>query len=316
MRLIGIDAAIEGMTLMHALKDNRGRTIITAGGKITNKQIQRLKELKINVIYITDEDFKDIEFENIITDSLRNIAKNILNELINSIKNKKNIYFDEYKIRGLVKELVLCIIESRGSLINFSNNRNEENYLVEHLINTTIISILIGKQLNYNFGFLLDLAIGAILHDIGKVIDEIEHCQEGYKIIKSFTGLGAKPAIIALQHHTDDNIYDFTKVIKLASDYDNMLYKDGYIIDKTYQCYENIIAKSGAEYSRDIINAFNKCIEVFPNGITVLLNDGQKAIVVRQNKNFPTRPVIRTLNHKQYDLVDHLNLCIDKILQG
>ncbi|MCD8500779.1 MAG: HD domain-containing protein [Bacillaceae bacterium] len=46
--------------------------------------------------------------------------------------------------------------------------------LYAHSVNVTLLSLQIGKHLNYNQLQLLELGLGTILHDIGKLLTEDE----------------------------------------------------------------------------------------------------------------------------------------------
>ncbi|NOH15481.1 HD-GYP domain-containing protein [Clostridium cochlearium] len=95
---------------------------------------------------------------------------------------------------------------------------NYVDWLYAHSINTALISCIIGTKLNYTGDKLKDLALGAILHDIGLVLLPTEilnktieltdvemtimknHCELGYKMMQNIE-LSEKSKNIILQHH-------------------------------------------------------------------------------------------------------------------
>ena len=52
--------------------------------------------------------------------------------------------------------------------LGFTTLKNFENYLYNHMLNTAILSIAIGKRINLPKNQLSSLGIAAIFHDIGK----------------------------------------------------------------------------------------------------------------------------------------------------
>ena len=68
-----------------------------------------------------------------------------------------------------------------------------------------------------------------------------------------------------------------------------------------------------------MVEVFNRSIAAYPNGSTVLTSEGEVGVVVRQNKEMPTRPILRMISNKQgekyqgvveKDLVKELSLFI------
>ena len=81
-----------------------------------------------------------------------------------------------------------------------------------------------------------------------------------------------------------------------------------------------MISKSGTKFDTELVREFMKNIAIFPNGTTVKLNTGQKAIIKEQNKEAPARPIIRIITdengneldtYKNVDLMNKLNIIIE-----
>lgn len=123
-------------------------------------------------------------------------------------------------------------------------------YYLAHAINVSILSTALGINLGVDHKVLKDLALGALLHDIGmtripkKITDKPAaltpdeyntiklHPRLGYKILKEDYFIDEKIAIVALQHHEryngsgypqgieGDNIDYFAQIVSLADVYD------------------------------------------------------------------------------------------------
>ena len=55
----------------------------------------------------------------------------------------------------------------------------------------------------------------------------------------------------------------------------------------------------GHQFDYNIVRNFIEHITIYPPGTCVLLNNGEKAIVVDVNKKYPNRPIIRILMDKE-----------------
>ncbi len=49
------------------------------------------------------------------------------------------------------------------------------------------------------------------------------------------------------------------------------------------------------DFDEEVVKSFKKTFSVFPLGICLKLSNGVEGYVIKQNKNFPYRPIIRVL---------------------
>ena len=79
-----------------------------------------------------------------------------------------------------------------------------------------------------------------------------------------------------------------------------------------------LYAGSGKLYDPEIVNAFRKTVALYPVGLTVSLSDGRKGIVIKQNRELSTHPVVRIIEEHNreiitpydIDLMEELNVTI------
>jgi HD-GYP domain-containing protein (c-di-GMP phosphodiesterase class II) len=64
---------------------------------------------------------------------------------------------------------------------------------------------------------------------------------------------------------------------------------------KPNECYELILAGSGTAFDSDVVKKFKETFAVYPLGCCLRLSNGVEGYVIKQNKNFPDRPIIRVL---------------------
>ena len=76
-------------------------------------------------------------------------------------------------------------------------------------------------------------------------------------------------------------------------------------------------------FDSKIVDTLLKFTAVYPSGSKVITNEGEKGIVIKQNKNFPERPIIQIIEtrdgtrpqeDKIIDLIKVNNIMIDSVL--
>lgn len=219
MKKVLIDNLKGGEILAQEVWDDNGAQWLSEGAAYKTSYLSKLISLDINYIYIKEdkptEDFvitKDFDPQ-----PLRKQSKEVIEKQV--LRFKKNGSINVYKFEKLVFDITNEIMQSNNIIENIYNMRCYDNYTYEHSLNVTVIAIMISKQmqlLNHN---IYEIAMGCILHDLGKVqisqeilnkpatltkeeFDEIKnHSINGYNIVKDNKHLGKEIKDIILTHH-------------------------------------------------------------------------------------------------------------------
>jgi HD-GYP domain-containing protein (c-di-GMP phosphodiesterase class II) len=119
------------------------------------------------------------------------------------------------------------------------------------------------------------------------------------------------------------NLKISTEIVSICDEYDTMLCGICCNQMKAYQIIENLKAKNGITFNKNILDVFLEFIALYPNGTKVITNEGEIGIVVKQNSTFKERPIISIIkdkygkNNKIYeekDLLKHLNIFIETVI--
>jgi HD-GYP domain-containing protein (c-di-GMP phosphodiesterase class II) len=356
MRLVSTKYLKPGMILDKAVFNEKGNILINQGVPLTSGMIQRIQELGISYLYIADHRTKDIKSKNTVSDQTRNKA-------IKSIKNT----FKEIKIgqpidhsyvlekstkefKGVIKSVLSELKGSKELLSLLAEVMIYDHYIFSHSFNVTLYSLTIGMELRLEEKQLEALGLGAILHDVGKMmistdillkpgkltetefIEMKKHSFYGYDLIKSIPTISLTAAHCALLHHErldgsgyprgikSPDIHLFGKILAVADVFDavtsNRSYRPAML---PHEGLEVLYAGAGRLFDLDIINAFRKAIVLYPEGLTVTLHDGRTGVVARQNAGYCDRPVIRILEEGdvpvdsyEVDLTKELDMMIVK----
>lgn len=230
---------------------------------------------------------------------------------------------------ALLTEKVKDIIEMQK---NYKNNFISllmqkifnENYVITHSVNTTIISLAIAEMIKLPPHRLIELGIAAILHEIGmlklppklylshsslapqdrKTISA--HTVLGYKILKNLS-VNDELAVCAIEHHErmdgsgyprglkGNNITVYSRIIAVACSFEGAVTKRPY--KKSLDGHKAIIDLLGKknQYDENILKALVMSISVFPPGTYVQLTNNTRGMVCRTNPVNPKFPVVRVL---------------------
>jgi HD-GYP domain-containing protein (c-di-GMP phosphodiesterase class II) len=333
MRLIGIKSINPGDTLALAVNSTSGKNILSSGVTLTEKYIQKLSELNIAQVYINDGRFDDVEVIQPLDIKIRLKAITTVKEAYEKVHKLKEV--DEYSIKEIVVDIVEYARNCKDKGVNLISTNAIDDYIIEHSINVAIITAFLGNRMSYNYSQLCDLVTGAIIHDLGReniTEEKPEHTQKGFDAMRKCRGMSLHSSIVCYEHHENFNgsgyprkikntaISEFTRLIRVCDIYDNVLH--GYDFSNKpsmpSQAYEYLLAITGVILDPEIVQMFRDTIVFYPNGCTVLLSNGLKGVVIKQNQSSPHRPVVRVYNQTsvigEIDLYKSLTLSIKDII--
>lgn len=236
-------------------------------------------------------------------------AIDVANTLFNKVKLGRLLNSD--LVTAFVGKMVDELLSQDRLLISLHRMGTVEKYLIEHSINTTIVSTVIGIRCGFPREKLLALAKGAFLHDIGKTKvpeeilhkpgqltnDEFEtvkrHPQFGYNIIREMTDCTVQTAVVSLQHHekycgdgypaqlSHSQIYNFSRIVAIADVYDALTtdrcYRPGLAPDKALGL---MTKERGMHFDPYLFDIFASKVVLYPVGTFVELSDGSVGNVV------------------------------------
>lgn len=322
MRYIEIDRGASGMVLAKSIYDENGRVLLGYQSVLTNEFIEKLKERGFPGIYIEDELSKDIDVQEPITQELRNRGVEALRN--NNIDATLDV----------AKQIVDQLLESAVVSIDMVDLRTFDDYTYRHSVNVSVLSTIIGMNLQLSREYIEELAIAAILHDIGKIMvdpiilnkpgkltaeefTEVQmHPEYAYEILKKRFDISARTRAGILSHHENEDgtgyphklkgsqIYQYAKIVHVADVFDALTsrrpYKEAYARS---EAVEYLMASGGSLFDTNIVKNFLKSVSVYPVGMTVTLSTGHTGVVVK-NTTSTLRPVVRLMDGREIDLSD------------
>ncbi|MGE7999935.1 HD-GYP domain-containing protein [Lysinibacillus sp. NPDC093190] len=330
MRLISIDVLKEGMVLARTIWNEAGHPLLKKDVVINERIIQRLQQLNTHYLYIDDEISKGIEVQETVPAVIRNKAISTIKDSFQSINglnpvNASYVLDQQSKaIVSIVDELLSAVSGNDEILTILTDAYLFDEYLYQHSFQVTLYSIAIAKELGYSAEDLRLIGIGALLHDIGKLMvpkeiltkpgrltcEEFEtmkqHTRYGFDLLRNLHSISLIVAHCAFQHHeridgsgyprglVDFEIHPFAKIIGVADVFDavttSRVYREKMLPSQGLAIVE---AGSGTIYDARIVKALKRSVVHYPNGVILKLSDGRRGIVSRQNTLNPALPWIR-----------------------
>ncbi len=195
-----------------------------------------------------------------------------------------------------------------------------------HAVNVAVISLLMGRTFGLSEVEMLDLGVGALLHDIGKIElpERVRHREEhftsaetqfyqehvahGVTVAKRM-GLKSGATLVIAQHHehadgsgfplklNSDRMTTAARIVSLVNRYDNLC--NPHVPSRAITPHEALsllFAQGKSRYDTAILGAFIRMMGVYPPGSTVQLTDDRFALVVSVNSTRPLKP--RVLVHE------------------
>ncbi|QGH34214.1 HD domain-containing protein [Gracilibacillus salitolerans] len=335
MRLIPTKFIRAGIELAKPIYDAHGRVLLQKNIQLTESMVDRLKTSGITYVFTRDEDTDDIIVHPPIPDQQRIEAVHKIKETFRTLESEditKNNYLLEkaaLKLDQLVKGIARELSNNDDVIHYLSDLLIIDDYVFSHSLNVSMYTLALAQELNLKNKDMEQLGLGAVLHDIGKIIlpDEVlnkpgkltnkefklvqAHTEYGFDLLRKAHNIPLLVAHCAYQHHErldgsgyprgikDKEIHPFARIIGVADVFDavtsNRTYRDAML---PHEGLEILYGGSGTQFDIQLVDSFKKTVAVYPNGLTIYLSDGREGVVARQNSQMFERPVVRVL--KEY----------------
>lgn len=346
MRRVSLATLTGGEILAKAIFDGEGRILLREGIIIKPAFINKLTALGINSLYIEDELSQGIEISDVVSEETRQQSKKAIAETA-----QKFIRRGDVSLQGVItaaEKVIEDILSQKEIMINLVDIRAKEDMLFSHSVNVSILAVMTGCNMGYSMAKLKELAVGSLMHDIGMLgimtenppgsgyftVDTAryqEHAKIGYDMLSKQSSISSFVKIIALTHHErydgtgyplglkGDEIHEMVRIVSICNAFDSIIHNDRQAFNvPPYQAIEFLQA-SPHIFDAQIVSHFTTNVSLYPSGARVRLNTGEKGIVVRQNKGFPSRPVIRLLSadkeNTEIDLSQKVTLFIEEVYE-
>lgn len=343
MKYVHLDSVESGQYLGRTIYASNGAILLSENVQLTVFMINTLNRIGVTMIYIKDPNLEDVEIPEILSDETKRLVMTQMGQTFAAIQSGKE--FNSRSVSMSINTLLDEIMKNREVLVQLNDIRSQDNQMYIHAMNVCMMSVLIGMNMEMNATQLKDLAMGALLHDIGKVElltdDESEeprrhHTWRGFELLKNKREFNLLIAHVAFQHHEalngegvprgimGEDIHLYAKITAVANMYDNLLFDMSAGRRKLpHEACEYMLALAETKLDRDVLIQFLKIVSIYPTGTSVKLTNRETGVVVGQHRGLPTRPIIRivkqdatdkVLEIKEVDLAKETTVFIEQVL--
>lgn len=339
MYKLSIENLIPGMKVGQNIYSSDGLLLLAAGALLSEKTIQQLKFLHITGIYIiSDLPSFTITYPNEI------ISAKTRNDSIKHVRASFNKYtltnsLDVACIQTIVERIIENMMSNRTILAQTSEIRRHDDYTFAHSVNVCVLSTMLALLSNYGQKKRRELAVGALLHDIGKMqiplsilnkdgnltAEEMEimkeHTTIGFNLLRKSQNFSILSKHVAFQHHekydgtgyprqlAGENIHEYARIVAIADVYDALTsdrpYKKACTPDIAYKI---MTQGSPGHFDPDLLSLFFQHVAIYPVGSIVKLKQGSIGIVIEVNQNSIRRPIVRLIANKNLEKIPYTSI--------
>lgn len=350
MLWLGIDEARPGMTLAASIAQPAGDgDLVRAGVTLDAALLGRLGELGIRWLCVAYEPLAPLGRHLALADGeaaaeLRRVARGLYARATPGADGDLPLG----RVYGCVRDLLSVTVSFAGRGIYYDLHPRDADDLPAHVSEVAFLSILLGARLEryiikqrhrlppHHARELINLGVGALLHDIGKTRQDAtlrkfhmanppgdaaaraewqSHARLGYELVKD--GVEASAATTVLHHHQHmdgsgfpklvingkrvacegTRLHVFARIVAVANAFDR-LSSAGTTQGRrsTLETLAKVREVAPGKLDKVIVRALHDVCPPFAPGSLVTLDDQTQAVVVQTNDSDPFRPVVRRLD--------------------
>lgn len=258
---------------------------------------------------------------------------------------ENGVPLDLQPVRKVTDEAINLIFNNPDALACVINIRHKNEYLLEHSVAVSVLLTIFSFYMKIEIETVRELAIGAFLHDVGKIKtpdkilnkpgkltdEEFDimkmHATHSINIVKMTPGISALSLEVVRLHHEKLNgegypfgviaeeISRYGRMISICDIFDaltsNRCYKQGYSQVKAFTILRALAQNNHLDAL--LVDTFIKCMGVYPVGALVQLDSNRLAIVERQNFQDPIHPSVKPfycLQPKHFEAAKGIDLSV------
>ncbi len=263
---------------------------------------------------------------------IKDEAKSLIQKIMYDVKMGRQIKMEG--IKPILEKMIASLSRNKDALPSLFRFRQKDEYTYMHSISVAALMIAFCKFLDLDNEETYKVALGALLHDIGKmkvpleILNKVgtlsgeefrkmkEHVMYGRNILSHIHGIDPISLLIVSEHHEryngtgypyalkGENISKFGQMAAIVDVYDAIT---------SHRCYRKAIEPaegikkiyewSNLYFKEELVHSFIKCVGIYPVGSLVRLESGLIGIVMEsptENLLYPLVRVIYDIKKKRF----------------
>ncbi len=254
------------------------------------------------------------------------VALDLTRTILNGLRDGSS--FDGNAIARIVEEFVKTYVTDKNILLNISGIKSSsEDYIVHHSLNVCLLAINIAAAAGYSRRQVVEIGMGALLHDIGmmfipqgirtkrsdltqsELYEVHKHPILGLHLIEKVGGMPDSVSYVGYQAHEREDgrgypkgrsgrcLHYYARIVMIADVFEALSSPRSYrLAYNPYKAMEILLAcvQKGL-FKAELVRSFIDYTSLFPVGSLVRLNTNEIAKVVKANGKHHTRPMVSVL---------------------
>ena len=290
-----------GMVMAQSVYNSCGANYLVKGTKLTEQYVKKLRDLGVEGIHVvsTETDSAVMPSAPVLQEQTRALAVKHVYDVFSMAKQEGT--FEMKPLEKAAAAIVNDVTTRRFNLVQLTEIRTHDVYTFAHSVNVAMLMAVQGALLHMSRSDLLELTLGGLLHDLGKVRVPTEILnkpgklsEQEFDLIRRHPGDGAmgirrtlhaafpRAAIIAAEHHEHidgkgyplglkgKDIHLWGKIAAIADVYDALTseraYKRPYTPSVAYKLMKYC---SHGQFDEKLLDLFFKNVAIYPVGTVV-----------------------------------------------
>ncbi|MFA9446577.1 HD-GYP domain-containing protein [Egicoccus sp. AB-alg6-2] len=239
-----LEGLAPGEVLAKTIYDDGGRPLLTAGTRLNAAYIRALRKRGLMSVYIRDGLADDVVPNDLVSEQVRATITGHVATTFTSIAmvaeergsgpggvpgmvdrlGEQPLELDTRGQKAIaelysdIEYLISEVLES-DSAAGLESLKTHSSYTFEHSVDVAVVGVLLGRRLQMPYDRLRELALGCLMHDIGKtyidhtILDKAgkltpdefaviqQHPYLGFELLRRMPFKSLLPAHVAYQHH-------------------------------------------------------------------------------------------------------------------
>lgn len=325
------------------------RTILPEGAVLKPEYLKKLRELNIKEVFVKEKE-PSVEEIGILKVEMENHVKEKVKDIL-----ERHTYHHNEELMELCEtadNIIISIIQEDKVAEQVFDIKERSADIYEHSLSICTLAVLTALKLELSQTVIHDIGVGCLLHDIGlrylainfsnqslanlseaDMAEFKKHPVYGYTALKDESWISDLSKNIILYHHErlDGSGYPLhatsvpepVEIVNVCDAFDEMICGIGCNKVKVYEAIEYLKTFKNSKFSGKIVDTFLQFTAVYPVGTRVITNEKEMGVVIRQNREFPDRPILQITVDKDgneleeeriKDLVKVHHVFIEKVL--
>lgn len=350
MKISKINELREGDVLAQDVMVNDYQILLGSGTVLKKEYIEKLQELGVREVHIQEPVVPDEEQISILREE---IEQTFFHKVKEVLENHMYQHSEELSELSRTADVIITeILEDDRVIEKVYDIKERSADMYEHSISLCTLATIMALKYQYDRSLTHDIGVACLLHDLGlryltidyqnqnvtelSEFDYMEykkHPVYAYTSLRNESWISDRSKNIILMHHErlDGSGYPLhattvpreVQIVAVCDIFDELICGIGCVRAKVYEAIELLKNCAGIYFDKDIVDTFIHFVAAYPVGTKVRTNEGETGVVIRQNSEFPDRPVIRIMEdqygktvkeRKIKDLVHELTVFVESVI--